>query len=674
MLPDSHDAFTQFTRGLTVSPQSNFQLVGSSRAITKLSIGTITLDPIKFNVSSSLVGLNSLNTRPTTVNSVDVLGGTADHIELAIGVTIYNPANLNLQVGDLYLMLYNGKSAVGTVLLPNLNLLEGVNTLAVTGNFTPDTSAAGLDTLNAFVGGRDTALTISGYENSTELESLLLAFESLSINTTLPGLKSKLLETTALEVLSTTGYNNDNTTHVTVSLVNPFSSALTITYVNSNVSAFGIPLGAINTQTTFDSKGNSTTVSPNLDMIINLDPPSLFTVLRVLAVQAGLPTEQIDGIVALGGYTYLPVRNTTTNTTSSISTSVFGRDLLDMEVSHELGKRSNVYTGFVLPPFVDKAFALLKADIELVSNLLVGSYATQLTYTQLEVPVKTDASLNLLLPVLARPIVQKIVNGSILGFDTLLISNAQETTFEVALKGAITNAGPFDAIISFPAGLNVAWNGSPLGHIAMPNVTLVADVGADLNLSAAFTVANTDNLAAFTKVLLTNETFAWDIYGENLSVAALGIDVGLITINKSVTLTGFNGLKNGVIIDSFDLPANDPEGGIHLTLNTTVTNPSQVGIALSGIGFRNFFQSTYIGPAQAGGAFTLAPKGTTQLPLVGRLVPQNGSDQGLTDMGTVFTNCAFRVVQVSGSDVDFDRRRSWYREQLDCKRRYSERP
>lgn len=35
-----------------------------------------------------------------------------------------------------------------------------------------------------------------------------------------------------------------------------------------------------------------------------------------------------------------------------------------------------------------------------------------------------------------------------------------------------------------------------------------------------------------------------------------------------------NGLKNGVVIESFDLPSNAKEGGIALTLNTSVTNVS----------------------------------------------------------------------------------------------------
>jgi hypothetical protein len=54
-----------------------------------------------------------------------------------------------------------------------------------------------------------------------------------------------------------------------------------------------------------------------------------------------------------------------------------------------------------------------------------------------------------------------------------------------------------------------------------------------------------------------------------------GITVSDISFpGKTVTLKGFNNLKNGVSINSFDLPANDPAGGIHLTLDTTVTNVS----------------------------------------------------------------------------------------------------
>lgn len=45
-----------------------------------------------------------------------------------------------------------------------------------------------------------------------------------------------------------------------------------------------------------------------------------------------------------------------------------------------------------------------------------GEYMTTLSYTQLGVPISTDSSLNLILPVLAQPIVQGIVSGSVLGY------------------------------------------------------------------------------------------------------------------------------------------------------------------------------------------------------------------------------------------------------------------
>ena len=103
---------------LTNSSIAEFRLVGQSRAVANLSIGQITLDPIKVNVSTSLNGLRGLNGF-TTINTVDVTGGTTEAINLGIEgeiftfsrgrfiiklmntVAIFNPSNLNLSTGDL---------------------------------------------------------------------------------------------------------------------------------------------------------------------------------------------------------------------------------------------------------------------------------------------------------------------------------------------------------------------------------------------------------------------------------------------------------------------------------------------------------------------------------------------------------------------------------------------
>lgn len=106
----------------------------------------------------------------------------------------------------------------------------------------------------------------------------------------------------------------------------------------------------------------------------------------------------------------------------------------------------------------------------MIAAVNIGEYPTDLTYSQTGVPAYTDQTLTLLLPVLAQPIVQKIVDGSILSVDTVLISNPSNAAFTAGLTGSLRNAGPFNAVVSFPQGLTVAWNGRPLGQIAMPDV------------------------------------------------------------------------------------------------------------------------------------------------------------------------------------------------------------
>ncbi|KAI0256058.1 hypothetical protein BJV78DRAFT_435519 [Lactifluus subvellereus] len=617
-IPDSSKPrFSAFNAELTDLEYEHFQLDGHSRAVVNMSIGTITLDPIKFNVSSGLWGLKGLRGL-VSIDGVDVLGGTQDALSLGTNVTINNPSNLNLEIGDLVFQLFKGSSLLGTTLMPNLTLLIGNNSVAAHTAFSPSDSPGGQKVLNDFVCKKDSLITIAGYNESTKIVSLLQAFETISLNVTLPGLKSDLLSTAALTVLPTTGREN-NVAHVSVALVNPFTAGLLITDVRSNVSTHGIPLGTIKTSTNFMSAGRSTANSPNLDFGLNMDPAALFTVMRLCAVAAGLSTEQLDGIVRLGGYQYL---RTTGGDGSNTSTK----------------RRDNIYTGFNLPNFVDTAFKQLHSDVQLEADVQIGDYRTALQYTQPTVPTRTDETLNLLLPTLARPIVQKIVSGSVLGVNIVLITNPTANSFGTKLSGSITQAGPLDAEISFGTGLTISWSGQPLGTIKMPNINITGDVGAQFDVEANFEIADVGHLTDFTKVLLTEESFDWVISSENLSVSALGITIPGITLpGKAVTLKGLNNLKNGIAISSFDLPANDPAGGIRLTLDTSITNPSQVGIDLSSIGFQAYFGNTNIGPVASSVPFTLAPLATSSLSLTGRLVPQTQQSQ-LLDVSTIFNN------------------------------------
>lgn len=173
---------------------------------------------------------------------------------------------------------------------------------------------------------KDVAVKILGYNQSTNIAPLVQAFSTLNVDATLPGLRTKLLQSASLVVLNSTGHGN-NITHASVSLTNPFTAGLSISQINSNITYLGISLGTISSSVAWNASGKSTTASPDLDMELNLDPQSLFTILRALAVTAGLGTEQLDGMVALGGYHYLP----TTNISSG-------------QRKRELSPRDNIYT------------------------------------------------------------------------------------------------------------------------------------------------------------------------------------------------------------------------------------------------------------------------------------------------------------------------------------------
>ncbi|SHO78091.1 Uncharacterized protein MSYG_2433 [Malassezia sympodialis ATCC 42132] len=633
---ESRHEFEQFVKLFTFGDKIINLYNGSSSVITDMPIGRVSLDNIKFSVESGLLGLQGLTQYPTPILGVDVVGGDHDGILLSVNTSIYNPSNVNAAVGDVSFLLVV-QDVVGQVTIPNLNLNIGNNTVTASSKFNPKASPYGQEMLNRFVSGLGTPFNISGFDGSSKIQSLIPAFSAIRLNTTLPGLGVQLIQQASLKILSSTGITND-VAQTVVTLDNPFTAGLKITHIQANVTAHGLNVAQVDTGINFVGNGKSVSQSPLIDLHLNLYPPDIFALVRAYAIDAGLDTKQLDGIVKIGGYTYSPTSSANTRPLQKRSL-----DLPDMAESSDSGslavferRDQNMYTGFNIADFVQKAFAKATIDMEIQSVASIGEYSTELAFVQLGVPLRVDQSLNMLLPVLAKPIVQKIIDGAALIIQRVTIVDPQPESFQTQLEGSITNSGPFDASISFPSGLQVAWNGNVLGQIKMPDIQLAADEGAKLNLMADFSVSNADALTEFTKYLVTNPSFIWQIQGQNLSVSALGIKVSDLTISKTVILSGMNNLKNRVQILRYDLPSNDPQGGIHLTATALIQNPSQVGVQLSRFGVNILNDGVVLGPSYAAKGFTLNAVSTTQLPLAGRLVRQSG--HGLDVLSQVFTD------------------------------------
>jgi len=181
-------------------------------------------------------------------------------------------------------------------------------------------------------------------------------------------LEGSLLESAVLKVLPTTGRQN-NITHVTVSLRNPFSASLRIKKITSFVTSHGILLGTIDTDTDFESVPNSITQSPELNCNINLDSAALFTVTRVLAVEAGLDPAPIDAIVKLAGYQYSSVPADQPPPDRRQDASLF--TLVDSSNLY-LNLIVGLHSDFDLPSYIKTAFKKLRADVQITSDVIIG--------------------------------------------------------------------------------------------------------------------------------------------------------------------------------------------------------------------------------------------------------------------------------------------------------------
>jgi hypothetical protein len=621
--------YNAYTYALTASSNYSFMVAGVAQTNAMTPIGAISLTNITFDVPTSLVGLSFLNSSATVINSIDVTGGTSEALQLAISVSMDNPSDFSISTGDVSFNMGASGTQLGVVTLSNLTLARGSNTVAAISTFDPNASDVGKNILSTFVMGQENSLDISGFDNSTGIASLAGALGAITLQSTLPGLTTAIVQGASMSILSDSIASG--TVAVKVTIADPFTAGLSVTKVVSAATFNGMPLGNIDQDISSNPivvAGKSTAQSGDLSMTMNFEPSAIALLMRELSVAAGLDTRPLDALFGLGGL------------------QVDGQESVDAD--------SSLFTNFNISQYTMQAMAALKVDLSLTSGITIGQYATDLTFSQAGVTVAADNSVLQLIPLVGQPIVQQIVAGSVLSFDSVVLSSPTNGGFDVQLKGGISNTGPMDATISFPTPLTVYWQGRKLGTVTMANLEAKADVGASFDVAGKFVVTDGTAMGDFAAYMINAESFEWEITGNDVSVNALGFTFSGIALDKFVTLAGAQGFKDDVTITSFDLPANDPDGGISLSAQTVIKNPSQVGFNLAGASFENFFEGADLGPLASDGAAVFPPRGTANILMKGRLVTQT-SAEGIAALTKVFGNylsgqsSSLTVKGVSGS-------------------------
>ncbi|CAG8789401.1 674_t:CDS:1, partial [Gigaspora rosea] len=352
-------------------------------------------------------------------------------------------------------------------------------------------------------------------------------------------------------------------------------------------------------------------ITANLPITLNLEPKVLFTLLRQQAKSKNLPTDVIDVFINIG------------------EIDVPGVPEIDVTKIDP-----DIFKNFDIIQYTKSAIGDINTTMSILADVLIGEYEFTFPMNQSGGISHTDDSIVILIQYLSKPIVSKVVNATNVEFSSVQIQKPSETGFTTIINGKISGGVPISAQFSTPNGVTVSSDRAPLGTVNLPTINIVDGVAELKDVTSQFTISDKGALSEFTQEDLHVDKISWTMTSSNITVKAFGIEIPDIAFDKKVQLNGAGGFKNAVKIDSFQLPGDDPNGGISTVISSTLTNKGTIGIELGTLFLDVIANNTKIGEVFAKD-FVLEPNGDVKLNLNGRLIPQQ-SDEGLQIIQGIF--------------------------------------
>jgi hypothetical protein len=375
---------------------------------------------------------------------------------------------------------------------------------------------------------------------------------------TIPALNRTLIKSVSLTFPTNIVDTGIATTSFTLS--NPFTASINLLRVSASASFHGITLGTVPnadiSSSPVHANGHSDVTSPGLPLKFNLDPVAIVSLLQQASAENNVDLGPLNDMFKfiLDNPDFKPPIKTTVDT--SKPTCVSGHQF-DAD-------------GAIL-----KSLASLKVDLDVDTSTKIDDFPTDLAFAQKSVPAVTDETALFLIGAVAAPVAQHLVDGSILAFSEVIITNITNDGFDLSLKGSLTNIGPLDALIEFVEPLTVTWQGKDIAQISLPPVCAAANDGVpDYEAQGHLIITHQDDFTDFAGFLLHNEEFEWTISTDKLRLRALGTIFDGVKLSKSISFKAFNNLP-GVTVSNFQLPSDDPAGGIHVETDASIPSPAR---------------------------------------------------------------------------------------------------
>ncbi|KAG0342717.1 hypothetical protein BG000_002062 [Podila horticola] len=240
----------------------------------------------------------------------------------------------------------------------------------------------------------------------------------------------------------------------------------------------------------------------------------------------------------------------------------------------------------------------------------------------------------IILLVILPKVAQSIVNKSTLQFNEIAITEPTNTTMVMTMQGTLGDAGPFHATVSYPEPIKVFYDGTLLGAMDPLPDTKASGGSGSIAGTSKFTISDEAAFAAFSKKMLGEESFTWNLQSK-VEIRAMGRTIKDLILNKDIQLLGMNGFPQVEIL-KFDLPSDATNGqGINLVIDTAMHNPSPIGVELGTVVLDISYQNVRLGQVRAAGA-SLKGQSLSVLNLTGVMEPQS-TPEGLAKVSELFS-------------------------------------
>ncbi|CAB4425568.1 unnamed protein product [Rhizophagus irregularis] len=576
--------FSDLLADLATNKESEVVVYGKTTILTNTDIlGQALIQGIPFNLTTKFQGFDQFNSdgHPPVVQDLTILSGSSNQLFMGIIVVLTNPSKYSTSVGQVSFDMFYKDKKIGTTVIPDLSVVPGPNPVTVMAILddpgkNPDT----VELFKLFLTGQSATVNIKGNEHSTNITSLIPAFKSINIPSSMPPLQTPFIKSSRIVFDNQTATTNVSTG--IVEMTNPFVAPISIYAMNSSFSFNGIELGSLE-QNIYN---NPIFIPGNTDQTLQfpvkmvVDPVVSFTVLRTLALQNNMDVTVLDSLIALS------------------NVSVPGAD-------PNANPTPEVIQSFDMAKFVTTAMAKIPVTVTMDSQVAIGNYFMSMSYKQ-DIIATTDQSILNMVPALAAPLVNHMIGQSEMSFDSMFVQNIDVNSFDTVASGQILNAGPLPATISFPDGAYLYSENTLLGQVLVPPITTGGD--NRFNNVSKFIIADIPTFSSFSAKSYSAQSVSMELASDNVMITSFGLPIGPISIRKAFQIDGFNGLKQ-FTLNKLTFP---------LSVTIDVNNPARVGVELGKVVYALSVNNEQIATVTSN-SVTINPKAVSSVTFQGDL-------------------------------------------------------